>query len=169
MVAKGPAHIIVRSITRTPRDRKADTTGMLAACGNAQKATRAASATYVVSAPSHDPTLLLDTGLFEGGPGRPLGIDRQQLSPRQAQGELDDAAFDPGVALHHVWRQVAERIIQDVLAGGPPCSVPGDHGLQPAEASTRILFHLLPCRYHRAEPFQLGLRVAEAVENPQHS
>ena len=100
------------------------------------------------------------------GHGENAGRSAREL---QLARELDDPALDPRVALHHVRRQVPERLFQDVLAGGPPCPVPGDHGLQPAEASTRILFHLLPCRYHRAEPFQLGLRVAEAVENPQHS
>src|SRR5439155_7133658 len=47
--------------------------------------------------------------------GGPLGVDRQAPSVGKDQAKLDDATVDLEVGHHHRWRQVGERVAENVL------------------------------------------------------
>src|SRR3989442_4159171 len=78
-------------------------------------------------------------------------------------GQLDDLAADPHVALQHLGRKVAERLLEDVLAGRAPARAAGDDVLQALEAGPCILLDRLARRQRRFEAFHRRLGVGKAL------
>jgi hypothetical protein len=101
--------------------------------------------------------------LLEGEAGDPLGVHREELAARQPEGELDHLASDPDVALQHLGRQVAQRFLEDVLAGGASGRAAGDDVLEPAQARAGLLLDGLASREGGAEAFDDRLCLGEAL------
>ena len=100
--------------------------------------------------------------LLQGAGGDPLRVHGQELASRQTECELDHLAAYPHVALQHLGREVAKRLLQDVLACGAARRAAGDHAFESLEAGARLLLDRLPRGKGRAKPFdhRLGLRQA---------
>jgi len=62
--------------------------------------------------------------LLEGGAGDPFGVDREKLAPGQCQGQLDDLAAHPDVALEHLGRQGAQVSARMFSPAAPRVELP---------------------------------------------
>src|SRR2546423_206405 len=101
--------------------------------------------------------------LLEGDAGHPLRVHGEQLAAGEAKGKLDDLAADPDVALQHLGRQVAQRLLQDVLAGRAAARATGDDAFEPFQARAGLFLDGLARGQCRADTLQRRLRVGEAV------
>src|SRR5205823_7845609 len=103
---------------------------------------------------------------LERGDARPLAVDRKITAAGQTQRVLDALVAEGDVDLDEVGRELCERPLQDVLAGGAARARACDHRLEPLDAIGG-LFHLpRAALLERLHLGQRALRLAPFAADP---